>query len=87
MRFVPERFIPTSSLAQATHIMFCRSFTVHGPSCSRKPTTANGQPWPYLSALPAFVACIYHMLITPTSLLFGKWDLAGERSRKKRQDS
>ena len=58
----------------------------HVPLCSQKLTTASGQSWLPLSALPDSLFS-RHTLTMPPSLLFGKWDITGERSRKKREVS
>jgi hypothetical protein len=55
-------------------------------SCSQKLTTGSGPLWPRSSKSPVFFA-LHSVFMMPPSLLFGKWDLTGERSRKKRQDS
>lgn len=63
-----------------------RFFTAHVHLCSQKLTTASGQSWPPLSvSLPPIFS--RHMLTTPPSLLFGKWDITSERGSKKREVS
>lgn len=60
---------------------------VLAPSCSQKLITASGPLWPRLSESPPFFSGLHRVFMVPYSLLFGKWDITGERSSKKRQDS
>jgi hypothetical protein len=72
-----------SSFFFSTLTLLRRCSTARARSPSPRRTTASGRSWPASSAHPFFVPA-HGLLNRHYSLLFGKWDITGEREEARR---
>jgi hypothetical protein len=86
MRYVHLCFIPAISLTRTTHALL---EVFYGPRSLVFPE-ADNRKWTIMAVFECVICLLLRrppVLIVPSSLLFGKWDLSGGGKRRKGKDS